>query len=264
MCRFDDDKLLVRHEPATAIPDRERTDPPVFDASLMTSPSASACRSGQRRLVRAAARALVVTSLITGAGLAVGTGASAQQAELPVNALAPQITTEAQRAVNAYDDYVESNDLGDYLAYAAHRTATARLAARQLGYNEFEMIEAWKSTALDHQRAVLAAMTQLGVPYRRNASREGVGFDCSGLTLFAWRSSGVELDRVSSDQISGATEVDRVDAKAGDLVYYPGHVMMYLGVDNAVVHSLNTRRTVEVDTISARQAARVRFGDPAP
>ena len=255
--------LLIRHEPALAIIHRSHI-PPVFDTPLMTSLSVPACRSGQRRFVRAAARALAVATVITGAGLSVGTGASAQRVELPVNALAPQITSEAQRAVNFYDDYVESGDLGDYLVYAAHRTATARLAARQLGYDEFEMIDAWKSTSLEHQRAVLAAMTQVGVPYRRNASREGVAFDCSGLTLFAWRSTGVELDRISSDQISEAAEVDRDEAKAGDLAYYPGHVMMYLGVDNAVVHSPTAGRTVEVDTFSDRRAARVQFGDPAP
>ena len=134
--------------------------------------------------------------------------------------------------------------------YAKHRIATARLAARQLGYNEFLMIDAWSDASLDHQRAVLAAMTQIGVPYRSHASVEDEGFDCSGLTSYAWQASGVELNRISGDQIRAATRVDRDEASAGDLVHYPGHVMMYLGVGDAVVHSVNTGRTVEIDTIS--------------
>jgi cell wall-associated NlpC family hydrolase len=125
------------------------------------------------------------------------------------------------------------------------------------------MIDSWKNSTLNHQWAVLAAMTQIGVPYRTNTSVEDKGFDCSGLTSYAWEESGVELQRVSGAQIRNATEVDRASAMAGDLVHYPGHVMMYLGVDNAVVHSVNTGRTVEIDTISQRSVNRVTFGDPS-
>lgn len=190
------------------------------------------------------------------------TTASAQQPELPVNALAPEITTQADLAVEAYDVYIESEGLVDYLVYAEHRIATARLAARQLGYDEFSMIDAWSDSSLDHQRAVLAAMTQIGVPYRSLASAEDEGFDCSGLTSYAWEESGVQLNRISGDQIRAASKVDRDDASAGDLVHYPGHVMMYLGVNDAVVHSVNTGRTVEIDTISKSRANSVTFGNP--
>ncbi len=115
------------------------------------------------------------------------------------------------------------------------------------------MVQAWSSTPLDHQRAVLAAMSQVGVPYRTNTSQEGVGFDCSGLTTYAWGRAGVGLPRQSGAQINEAAPVDRATAKAGDLVYYPGHVMMYLGVGDAIIHSVQTGRTVEIDTISGRR-----------
>jgi len=204
-----------------------------------------------------------VVTIATVATVAFAGTASAQQPELPTNALAPEITAEADMAVAAYETFAASNDLTDYLVYAAHRTATARLAARELGYNEFAMIDSWKDSTLDHQRAVLAAMTQIGVPYRTNSSVEDEGFDCSGLTSYAWQESGVKLQRVSGAQIRSATKLDRTSAMAGDLVYYPGHIMMFLGVDNAVVHSVNTGRTVEIDTISKRSANRVIFGDPS-
>ena len=41
---------------------------------------------------------------------------------------------------------------------------------------------------------------------------------------------------------------------------YPGHVMMWLGVDRAMVHAPYTGRNVEVDMWSTRR--RVKFGDP--
>ncbi len=208
------------------------------------------------------ARALGATVAAALAAFVFAAPASAQQPELPVNALAPQISTAADRAVEAFDEYIETDDLADYLVYAEHRNATARLAARQLGYDEFSMIDAWSDADLDHQRAVIAAMTQIGVPYRSMASEEGVGFDCSGLTSYAWRESGVELNRISGDQIRAAADVERDGAVAGDLVYYPGHVMMYLGVGDAIVHSITEGRTVEVDTISTRRASSVDFGNP--
>ena len=126
------------------------------------------------------------------------------------------------------------------------------------------MAAAWAVTTVEHQLAVLAAMTQVGVPYRSNTSKENVGFDCSGLTTYAWARAGVSLVRQSGQQIRNAEPLDRSTAKAGDLVQYPGHVMMYLGVGDAVIHSVMSGRTVELDTISERQANRVRFGDPTP
>jgi hypothetical protein len=179
-----------------------------------------------------------------------------------VNVLADEITTAADRAVLEFDVYQASGDLVDYLAYSASRTETARLAARELGYNEFAMADAWQEAPLEHQRAVLAAMTQVGVPYRTNTSIEDTGFDCSGLTTYAWAQAGHQLVRQSTSQIRNAEPLDRSTAKAGDLVQYPGHVMMYLGVDDAIIHSVQTGRTVEVDTISDRRSNSVRFGDP--
>ncbi len=39
--------------------------------------------------------------------------------------------------------------------------------------------------------------------------------------------------------------------------------MLYLGVGDAIIHSVQSGRTVEIDTISGRRVDSVRFGDPA-
>jgi cell wall-associated NlpC family hydrolase len=191
-----------------------------------------------------------------------GDTASAASAPLATNAMAPVVTTSARQALDNYDVWVATKDAAAYRSFVWFRTQTAQYAATELGYPQAEMVEAWAATPIDHQRAVLAAMTQVGVPYRTNTSQEGVGFDCSGLTTYAWGKAGVELVRQSSAQIQNAAKLDRSAAKAGDLVQYPGHVMMYLGVGDAIIHSVMRGRTVELDTISARRAASVRFGDP--
>ncbi len=184
---------------------------------------------------------------------------AAESAELPVNQLAPEITTAASAAVAALDAYNATGSVEDERTLAWHRAITARYTARQLGYDELAMVDAWSSAPIGHQRAVLGALTQVGVPYRTNTSVEGEGFDCSGLTYYAWQGSGVELFRQSGSQISEAKTLPRESAKAGDLVHYPGHVMLYLGVGDAILHSVNTGRTVEIDTISRDS---VTFGDP--
>jgi hypothetical protein len=51
-------------------------------------------------------------------------------------------------------------------------------------------------------------------------------------------------------------------AQAGDLAYYPGHVMIWLGVDNLIVHAPQPGRDVEVGDISDRRVKRTKFGNP--
>jgi len=212
-----------------------------------------------RRLLRK----LAVVAASVGAVVAVAgidaSSASAQSVELAVNELAPEITTAASAAVAALDTYVATGSVADEQTLAWHRAIAARYTAQQLGYDELAMVDAWSSTSISHQRAVLGALTQVGVPYRTNTSVENEGFDCSGLTTYAWAGAGVELYRQSGSQISQAKRVDSDAARAGDLVHYPGHVMLYLGVGDAIVHSVSSGRTVEIDTI---RSGKVSFGDP--
>ena len=210
----------------------------------------------------------IVVALAATAALCAGfvaadpTTAAAAQGGLETNAMAPVVTSSAREALANYDEWVATDNAAAYRSYVWYRTQTARFAATELGYPQQEMVEAWAATPIDHQRAVLAAMTQVGVPYRTNTSQEGVGFDCSGLTTYAWSKAGVQLVRQSGQQIRDALPLDRAQAKAGDLVQYPGHVMMYLGVGDAVIHSVQRGRTVELDTINTRRVDSVRFGDP--
>lgn len=221
----------------------------------------------RQRCVVASARAVVVGLAVTAAtvvgALAVADDtASAVSGPLVTNAMAPVVTTSARQALDSYDQWIASDDARDYRSFVWFRTQAAQYAATELGYPQDEMVEAWASTPVGHQLAVLAAMTQIGVPYRTNTSQENVGFDCSGLTTFAWSRAGVQLTRQSSAQIREASPLDRESARAGDLVQYPGHVMMYLGVGDAVIHSVMSGRTVELDTISERRSKSARFGDP--
>jgi cell wall-associated NlpC family hydrolase len=80
--------------------------------------------------------------------------------------------------------------------------------------------------------AVAAAESQIGVPYQWGAESPGVGFDCSGLTAWAWGQAGVSLPHYSGAQMADSTPVSLSDLEPGDLLFYgPGgseHVAMYV------------------------------------
>ena len=82
--------------------------------------------------------------------------------------------------------------------------------------------------------AVAAAESQLGVPYVWGGeSPRASGFDCSGLTAWAWGQAGVPLPHYSGAQMADTAPVPVSDLEPGDLLFYgPGgseHVAMYIG-----------------------------------
>ncbi|GGG75642.1 C40 family peptidase [Corynebacterium pelargi] len=75
--------------------------------------------------------------------------------------------------------------------------------------------------------ALAAAKSQLGTPYVWGGTQPG-GFDCSGLTSYAWREAGVELPRLAEHQNVGR-QVSQAELIEGDLLVWDGHVAMYAG-----------------------------------
>ena len=87
------------------------------------------------------------------------------------------------------------------------------------------------------RHALLAAMTQLGVPYRSNSSEPGVGFDCSGLAMYAWGDAGIGSASSEPGPDQRVDEVERAAAQAGRPGVLPGSHEMFLGIGDAMVHS---------------------------
>ena len=72
------------------------------------------------------------------------------------------------------------------------------------------------------------ARAQIGKPYCWGGAGPGC-FDCSGLVEKAWRRVGVRLPRTSTDMARELVEIPLLEARAGDVLYWPGHVGLYVG-----------------------------------
>jgi cell wall-associated NlpC family hydrolase len=195
---------------------------------------------------------------VIAAGITVGAFTVPSAAEAATAATeSPVVADSAAAALAALERWHETSHPVDFVAFRADRERAATTIAADLGVSPAALLTEWEAADEGKQVAMLAALTQLGVPYRSMASKEGVGFDCSGLTTWAFRQAGVELPRISRDQIRSADEVELATAEPGDLTYYPGHVSIYIG-QGLVVHSPNSGNRVEVRALASRTSA---FGD---
>lgn len=94
------------------------------------------------------------------------------------------------------------------------------------------------------QVVINAAKSQLGVPYLWGGDTPGVGFDCSGLTQYAYRVAGINIPHQSQAQKSACLEMGGrtyplSQAVPGDLLVWSGtpgagygnsgHVAIYIG-----------------------------------
>lgn len=210
----------------------------------------------------------VVTALLTlSPTLAPIASAESMSAKSPAAVAIPSVDPVAMAAYQALnqlrqDSFRFNGGRGLSATFVRLRRQVAELIADRLVLNADELEAAWADSDINHQTALIAALTQVGVPYKRFAMKPGVGFDCSGLTSFAWSQAGFNIPRNSTRQIRAADPRTFDTAQAGDLLRYPGHVMMWLGVGQAVIHSPRPRQFVEVKILNTRSMKRSTFGDP--
>jgi len=99
--------------------------------------------------------------------------------------------------------------------------------------------------------ALSFARSQIGDPYVWGAAGPS-SWDCSGLTMGAWRAGGISLPHYSVAQYSQSTPISRSQLRVGDLVFWGSssspssiyHVALYAG-NGMIVQAPRTGRDVE-------------------
>jgi cell wall-associated NlpC family hydrolase len=227
--------------------------------------------------VRQPIRQLIVVAVVTVGAFALPATALAQQARpaaflAPLSAPAPRVApatignddlaAQAATALDLWSLYASTGDRTLLGRYATTRDNIAAAAANRLSVDAIAMQTAWRSADSTHQLVLLTAFTQLGVPYRAYKRIPGVGFDCSALTSWAWEQSGVNIPRNSRMQIRDLPSVPKDTAQAGDVVWYPGHVMLYLGTGDAILHAPNSGHRITLAMLPQHRRVSVKFANP--
>jgi cell wall-associated NlpC family hydrolase len=101
--------------------------------------------------------------------------------------------------------------------------------------------------------AVRYAYNAVGRPYVWAAEGPN-GYDCSGLTLAAWRAAGKSLPHNAAMQWDRVAHISRSQLRPGDLVFYSGlgHVGLYVG-SGRIVHAPTFGESVKLADVDMMQ-----------
>ena len=83
------------------------------------------------------------------------------------------------------------------------------------------------------------------------------GADCSGFVQAIFRTYGISLPRTSDEQGYSGTAVSSSDMRPGDIVYYGGHIAIYIG-DGLVVHASSAKTGVKISSWNYRTVLGIR------
>ncbi|MEV5747641.1 NlpC/P60 family protein [Actinoallomurus sp. NPDC052308] len=119
-------------------------------------------------------------------------------------------------------------------------------------------------------KVISFAKAQLGKPYVYGATGPN-SFDCSGLTMTAYKTAGVTIPRLSDDQYWWGASVPRGQEQPGDLVFFeylpghtgPGHVgMVYNPQKGIMIVAPHTGDVVKLQNYKTYPGGAVGFTRP--
>ena len=97
------------------------------------------------------------------------------------------------------------------------------------------------------KKAIDYAKAQLGKPYIWGAAGPDA-FDCSGLTMQAWKAGGVSMDHWTGSQYAQSRPIPLTEVQPGDLIFYNQfqHVALYIG-NGKIIHAPHAGGVVEIE-----------------
>ncbi|WP_141952230.1 C40 family peptidase [Actinoallomurus bryophytorum] len=104
------------------------------------------------------------------------------------------------------------------------------------------------------------ACAQLGKPYVFGAAGPN-SFDCSGLTMMAYKQIGININHYVPNQYSASRRIAKADLQPGDLVFFSNndHVGMYVG-NGKFIEAPHTGDVVKIASLSDAYYSSVYYG----
>ncbi|MFF4989700.1 C40 family peptidase [Streptosporangium saharense] len=182
---------------------------------------------------------------------------------VPREAVVANTATTLQLAGLQLDERVES--------YTQRAEKVVTMLSRRLCTKLSALSAGPSSVSTRAMKAVRAALETIGTPYSwggggpngpsygigRGASTKG--FDCSGLTEYAWAKAGMRIGTTTYEQWRAGVRVDRSQVRPGDLVFYetdpsiagPDHVGLAISATK-MVNAPFTGAVIRVEPIDRR------------
>lgn len=101
------------------------------------------------------------------------------------------------------------------------------------------------------------ACKYVGYPYVAGGTSLTNGADCSGFVMAVYQAFGYSLPRSSYAQSSAGRAVSYSEAQPGDIIYYGGHVGIYIG-NGQIVHASTERTGIKITSATYRSIITVR------
>jgi cell wall-associated NlpC family hydrolase len=101
------------------------------------------------------------------------------------------------------------------------------------------------------------ACKYVGNPYVAGGTSLTNGADCSGFTYAVYQNFGISLPRSSYSQSTYGREVSYSEAQPGDIIYYGGHVGIYIG-GGQIVHASTPATGIKISSALYRSIITVR------
>ena len=101
------------------------------------------------------------------------------------------------------------------------------------------------------------ACQYVGYPYKAGGTSLTEGADCSGFVWAVYKNFGYSLPRTSYSQSTVGKSVAYSEAQPGDIIYYGGHVGIYIG-NGRIVHASTERTGIKTESATYRSIITIR------
>lgn len=101
------------------------------------------------------------------------------------------------------------------------------------------------------------ACQYVGNPYVAGGTSLTNGADCSGFVMSVYKNFGYSLPRSSYAQSGVGRSVSYAEAQPGDIIYYGGHVAIYIG-NGRIVHASTERTGIKTESATYRSIITIR------